>query len=1031
MRVKFALLLCVFVLSFLRLEAHAESVISEKVWVDKSRHELTRYFTLHREEDRWWLESFEVHEGELQRFVSRKGFDRPEDAISEVQKQIPEAMEVATQLSNVSAIPSKTATEVPGRVIWKVENEWDWNWEVRYSDWVRENIKADFFQKYQIGVDCADVAFSARWIFARIHHLPAADTLAGTGTLFTQDAMLKEWENLPQGENWNDDPLFIASLKYLLNNTYTHTLMRDSYPIRITKEAFLPGTQHLSLTPESGHTYVVSAVDLSENSADPIRVIYSTVPAEARRLLESGFWDVPQPVMGKGGFVRFRWPEKVGDQWMLKSADQMFFYSTEQYERTMMEGFGSFAEAVAIKLNPHLDFKARLQNAINTVIERIKMRASIVEKGEKICAAQDCSEGTANYENWSTPSRDQSLGETIRSLEEYADRMSDRIPGLSEIWYKSLETPVLRLDDVEYSLGAVAYAWKVGSFSSDPKQPIAVRWGLSGESFRNFMRAQLKKWMDERATKISSQGTTCLATDQSSSACNLSTPEWQTWQTFDLDNKIQTLALGSASYCDYAPKSECDRFEKSLDIDSMSVDNQRRTLRDWIEISPWLNSDPRRNQDERWGSLKEKYFHHLTYPGDVLNISKTGWMLSRTSEEESSPTLKNLFSGKEVRAPKGFRFTVLDLESGLALAEKSANTDKDILVIRPDDRTTRMRQRVSVKVRSVWISASRLVLADDHSVQIFDCSQTPCLSQVAQPISRRPKLIDLMIPEVFLVQDNTGSYVILDARARQLQRYAFEWNKSERYLPEGISFETRDYFGGMAAMNGAGEGVDRQQFFVRKSDGKVLKPSYSHGTEYLRYFSWNGNWGVLAQLYESDDEMALVELDANLKVKSRQVFGNAVANTSQNCRDLKSIYFLAKDAQSKVQYFRLSDLGLTKAPLLSDEIEAKAGCREEMILKTGTGDRLRKWGSPTALIESSGMKFLPPQPEGGQIRWLISSPSKNFQQSELIDLRSLAGGPVLTGSLSLLEELNDPNPTSIRSGHVISVGQDRLLWFWP
>jgi hypothetical protein len=1048
MRVKFAFLLFISVLLFSLIsgpsmsQANAasestEHEFSERLWVDQTSRGVTRYFSLHREEDRWWLEEYLAREGEFQRFVGRQRFDRLQDAVDDVHKRNPEAIERHAPSSEMSAHSSSLGmapiTEVPGRVIWKVENSWDWSWELRYSEWVRENIKSDFFQKYQIGVDCADVAFSARWIFARINHLPAAASLAATGALFTQDVMLKEWEQLPQAESWNEDQLFIAALKYVLDNTYTHTLMRDSYPISIVKEAFLPGTQHMSLTQDSGHTYLVSAVDLSENSAEPIRVMYSTVPAEARRLSESGFWDARQPVEGQGGFVRFRWPEKSGEKWVLKPANEMMYYSTEQYSPSFMNGFQSFAEAVAIKLNPHLDFKARLENAIDTMIERFRARAAIVEKGEKICATEDCSEGTKNYENWSTPMRDKSLGETLQSLEDYAEQMSERVPGLSQQWYKSLKRPAIQLQGVDYSLGAVAFAWKLGSFSSDPKQPVDIRWGLSSAAFRNSIQTRLKQWLDERAQKIKAQGALCFDLR----ACEAGSPEWQSSQTFDLDAKIQALTLGSASYCDYSPELECDRYESSLNVESITAGNQTKTLREWMELSPWLNSSPRQSQRKRWGSLKKKYLNHLSQPGDNLQVSKTGWMVSFADGRKTSSNLKNIFRGQEIRSHDGYRFSVLDLEAGLVVAERKATDgSRQIQVMNPDDKTIRLREKISREAALAWILPSRLVLSDNRQIQIFDCSQSPCVKQISQGVARSPQLPDPdhpLIPGLLLVQQASGSYAILDARANPLRVSEFLWKDPEGYDPKHLQLETRDYWVAMAFKKGAEGGMDPRQFFVRKSDGKVIIPNYSAGTEYILHLSQNGRWAVLGQIYEPDGPVSLVELDENLKIVKRVALGSQSISTPASCSDSDSFYFLAQEpqsgARSQMQYYRLTEEGIIRAPLLSDEIEAKSGCRDEMVLTTTTGERLRKWGDSTPLFESAKIEFLTPDSEEKKIRWVISSPMKDFQQSELYDLSSRAAGkPVLTGLLSPIEESDDFYLSQARLGHLISVGPDRMIW---
>jgi hypothetical protein len=53
---------------------------------------------------------------------------------------------------------------------------WTLEREIEYEEWVDANMTEDFFIRHKIPVDCADVPYAARWIYARIAHLPAAAT---------------------------------------------------------------------------------------------------------------------------------------------------------------------------------------------------------------------------------------------------------------------------------------------------------------------------------------------------------------------------------------------------------------------------------------------------------------------------------------------------------------------------------------------------------------------------------------------------------------------------------------------------------------------------------------------------------------------------------------------------------------------------------------------------------------------------------------------------------------------------------------
>src|SRR3972149_6191896 len=71
---------------------------------------------------------------------------------------------------------SQALSESPLQV-WKVgERRWTSEEERRYGQWVEENLTEDFFIRYQIPIDCADVPYAVRWIYARIAHPPAAAT---------------------------------------------------------------------------------------------------------------------------------------------------------------------------------------------------------------------------------------------------------------------------------------------------------------------------------------------------------------------------------------------------------------------------------------------------------------------------------------------------------------------------------------------------------------------------------------------------------------------------------------------------------------------------------------------------------------------------------------------------------------------------------------------------------------------------------------------------------------------------------------
>lgn len=206
----------------------------------------------------------------LPELIWEKTFQFPVDAEREFLEVTRKArLSGRTRLDQPPVVPPRT--EVPGTTLWKVENQWSTEWENKYAQWVRENVGPDFFQRYKISTDCADIAFAFRWIFARNNALPAANKLPGSSSMFTHESLKQEWAKLPTDSEWSKDKRFLAALNYLMRMVYTHSLMDDSYPIKISKETFIEGTHHLSIYEHSGHTLFVSRGP-SKRCPDPTSV---------------------------------------------------------------------------------------------------------------------------------------------------------------------------------------------------------------------------------------------------------------------------------------------------------------------------------------------------------------------------------------------------------------------------------------------------------------------------------------------------------------------------------------------------------------------------------------------------------------------------------------------------------------------------------------------------------------------------------------------------------------------------------------
>ena len=145
-------------------------------------------------------------------------------------------------------------------------NTWTWDEEVKYGQWLHKTAAEDMLVGSGVLVDCADFAITLRWIYAHDHNLPAADQLAGSGELYGSWQSTRSWDRLPTNTDWKKDERFKAALRYLLLNSYTHSLQGDLYPVQINSEFVTFGTIYLTIFQQSGHTRTIFDIGPSKNS---------------------------------------------------------------------------------------------------------------------------------------------------------------------------------------------------------------------------------------------------------------------------------------------------------------------------------------------------------------------------------------------------------------------------------------------------------------------------------------------------------------------------------------------------------------------------------------------------------------------------------------------------------------------------------------------------------------------------------------------------------------------------------------------
>ena len=353
--------------------------------------------------------------------------------------------------------------------LWKVgERRWTVQEEYNYSKWIETNITEEFFIRHEMRVDCADVPYALRWIYARIHHLPAAARTADNRLIGHWST---DWKHLPTDEHWEKDRRFRTALLSMIYRTSTRTLPFDTYPTHIAADSVTAGTIFLIA---GDHAGIVCRLVTDGSAAHPIQTLEANLPTRIQKLLLRNFMFLPPGRDRISGFIRFRWPVKTGNGWHYLPAKEHPFYSEEQYAAGFTRGYADYFDAIARRIDPLAhDPGDKAEKIINTLTLRLQERVPIVLDGHRKCQESRCPEGSRLWEIYSTPDRDEFISTTIDHLEEIISKNHlDR----NALLDKMAKVQVQISPDRFVTLRQVFqnYKW----LSSDPKASIEARWGL-------------------------------------------------------------------------------------------------------------------------------------------------------------------------------------------------------------------------------------------------------------------------------------------------------------------------------------------------------------------------------------------------------------------------------------------------------------------------------------------------------------------------------------------------------------------------
>jgi hypothetical protein len=814
----------------------------------------------YHEEGLWHVREIVQHPDGWQDTVSHRVYKKlssSEKAQSALQTKYPSLQPLAVSR------PAEPL-QLMGGSIWPTTQTWNWEWEKKYAEWLSTEMNIEFFKKYNIATDCADVAYSARWIFSRIHGLPAANHLGGTNALFTNQSLRAEWASLPTAKNWYEDRRFRAALNYLLNEAYTHLLMRDSYPVAINADNFLPGIHSLNLHEASGHTQLVHRVNLAVDTL-PFLIIQSTTPRAVRVLNESLYWGTELPKKGQSGFLRILWPKVQGGTYILEKPEKMPGYSLEQYDPAFVHDNRPFSIEVYLRLDSNLNFVQLFKTSLANIYDAIQARIPIVEDGYKKCANKSCPEGSAGFEEWSTPSRDAKISQMMNQMEMLRGMT---LPGndtqeIEAFYQQEIKRTYLVLNQKEYSLKTLEFLWNTGLISADPNDEPNLRWPLEPGFFASRLVAQLNAEYEKRKVKM----------------------EVRT------DEQIKYLYTISGNYCYFFTESDCTLYQQEL-TKNVRLIGQDKTLQQWLELGFWLNADPKQSREYQWGGLREKSkFQILTRLQEFqVTAAGIGLFAATDTAKRIGPMSKDGL--QDTPLPAGFTWQLLDQKSSVGYAFQDGFILRHDFIKGTESTFTTVAQKVK---SAILLEGGRLVAISDNHIWNLSLA-TPATQvvwekdiSVAGSASETHMIAVHPQGGVFLLDLNSGAEIPLPAGSEGMN----------------IAFEDQKYFGlGLSTRSG---------LLIEKATGKFFEVP-----QLRTIIAWSPlrTKAVATESGTYSRKLYQLSFDENFQIVKKEPLGEM--------QDHQGDFFAMKTDGAKASLYKFESEQLKLQPLLSDEISVSA-----------------------------------------------------------------------------------------------------------
>ncbi len=373
----------------------------------------------------------------------------------------------------ILAEPARAGLWTPVQMNWTQQDEQD------YSQWIAQIASESFNNGTNLFADCADVGLLFRWAYAHDKKLPVANTLGGSGKLFGHFSSSAAWERLPTDPDWRKDERFKAAMRYLFDNSFTHTLYDDLYPTQIDPSYVRPGSLYMIIRQKSGHAQTIVKLDQSHAG---LLTLWGNEPA-SEKIFKS--WLMWEPAV-RNVFGSWRWPFVDRNQWKLTAAQKMPGFSNEQFrKRAELNDDEIFQDWVLSQL-ALVDFdKAKLNRFLMDLTERLRDRLWVTAIGATICHPRPCDPRSSEADDYSTHSRDARLKKSqdllLTLIDELGGFNAKIVQDSLSLWSSQLQSPLIS----GYSLSYGDYVLsrdKMARLSPEANASFQQRWGLEDPS---------------------------------------------------------------------------------------------------------------------------------------------------------------------------------------------------------------------------------------------------------------------------------------------------------------------------------------------------------------------------------------------------------------------------------------------------------------------------------------------------------------------------------------------------------------------